>query len=223
MSDDRGGYDYQFVETPSDMFLCKICHLPSKVPHLSICCGHTFCESCLDATKKVTVTYSLKVCPMCRSRCFKTFLNKQNKRAIKSLFVFCTNTNRGCDCQGEVNHITGHLGNSDGCQFEEVKCSNDCGLILQRQNLSSHVDNDCPCREVRCQYCSVAGQHQFIMSEHVNQCAKVPLPCPNNCGVDFILREDMAVHKTTCLFEEIECPNDCDKNLQRKKMANHQC
>ena len=215
----RGGYDYQFVDTPSDMFVCKICHLPSKVPHLSVCCGHTFCESCLDGTKKV-IAYP-RACPMCRSSNFKTFLNKQNERAIKSLLVFCTNKDKGCDWQGEVNDITGHLGNSDGCQFEEVKCSNHCGLMLQRQHLPSHVDNECPCREVHCQYCSAAGQHQFIMGEHVGECAKLPLPCPNNCGVDSILREDMKVHKTTCPFEEIECPNDCGKNLQRQFMANH--
>ena len=135
--------------------------------------------------------------------------------------MFCTNKEEGCDWQGEVNEITGHLGNSNGCQFEEVNCSNDCGKMLQRQHLSSHVDNDYPCREVHCQYCSVAGQHQFIMGEHVDQCGKVPLPCPNNCGVDSILREDVGVHKTKCPLEEIECPNDCGKALQRQFVTSH--
>ena len=218
--DDRGGYDYQFVEKPSDELLCKICHLPSKEPHLSVCCGHTFCKSCLDGIKPCMFS-EVVTCPMCRYENFSTVANKQNERIIKNLHVYCTNKDKGCDWQGEVNEITGHLGNSSGCQFEEVKCSNDCGKMLQRRHLSSHVDNDCPCREVHCQYCNIAGQHQFIMGEHVNQCAKVPLPCPNNCGVDSILREDMAVHKTTCPFEEMECPNDCGKVLQRQFMTSH--
>ena len=220
---DRGGYDYQFFDKPSDMLLCKICHLPSKEPHLSVCCGHTFCKSCLDGIKQTKSYFQFNdvVCPMCRSEDFDTVANKQNERAIKNLRVFCTNKDKGCDWHGEINDISGHLGNSDGCQFEEVKCSNDCDLMLQRQHLPSHIDNECPCRDVHCQYCSVVGQYRFIMNEHVDQCAKVPLPCPNSCGVDSILREDMEVHKTTCPFEEMECPNDCSKVLQRQFMTTH--
>ena len=224
MSVDRGGYDYQFVDTPSDVLLCKICHFPSKEPHLSVCCGHTFCKSCLDGIKQrkpFRLFPEVVACPMCRCESFNSVANKQNERAIKNLHVFCTNKDKGCDWQGEVNHITSHLGNSSGCQFEEIKCSNDCGLVLQRQHLSNHVDNECPCREVHCKYCSMVGQYQFILGEHVDECAKVPLPCPNNCGVDSILREDMEVHKTKCPLEEIECPNDCGKVLQRLFMANH--
>ena len=96
------------------------------------------------------------------------------------------------------------IGSSDGCLFEEVKCSNNCGLLLQRQHLPDHVDNECPYQEVQCQYCSIAGQYQFIKGQHVDQCSKLPLPYPNSCGVDSILNEDMKVHKATCPLEEIQ-------------------
>ena len=141
-------------------------------------------------------------------------------REGKSL-VLCNNKDKGCDWQGKVSDITGHLGNSDGCQFEEVKCSNYCGLMLQRQNLSSHVDYECPYREVHCSYCSMVGQYQFVMSQHADQCTEAPLPSNSGCGVDSILHEDMEVHKTTCPFEEIECPNDCGETLQEQFMTNH--
>ena len=160
-------------------------------------------------------------CPMCRSNGFKTFINKQNDRAIKNLHIFCTNKDKRCDWQGEINDITGHLRSSNGCSFEEVKCSEGCGLLLQRQHLSDHVDNKCPSRKVHCQYCNMVGKHQFIEGQHVDQCSKLPLPCPNSCGVDTILREDMEAHKATCPLEEIECPNDCGKVLQRQSMSNH--
>ena len=141
---------------------------------------------------------------------------------IKGL-VYCTNKDKGCDWQGEVNDITGHLGNSDtdGCQFEEVKCINDCGLMLQRQNLSSHVDYECPYRDVHCTYCNIVGQYQFIMNQHADQCTEAPLPSNAGCGVVSILRGDMKVQKTTCPFEEIECPNDCGVTLQEQYMASH--
>ena len=46
LSTHRAGYDHQFINIPLDMLLHKICHLPNKQPHLSICCDHTFCKSC---------------------------------------------------------------------------------------------------------------------------------------------------------------------------------
>ena len=99
---------------------------------------------------------------------------------------------------------------------EEVKCSNDCGLLLQRQHQPSHVD-ECPCCEVHCQYCSMAGQYQFTTGQHVEQCSKPPLPCPNSCGVDSILHENMEEHKAsyTCPLQEVECPSDWSKVLQK--------
>ena len=54
--DKFGGYAFRFVLDPLpdelSNLLCKICHLPSKDPHLSRCCGHTFCKSCADHSKK---------------------------------------------------------------------------------------------------------------------------------------------------------------------------
>ena len=70
-----GGFEYQFVTPPPDMFICKICHLPSRDPHLTMCCGHAFCESCLDGMKKAKSIVS-NVCPVCRSEDFVTFPNK---------------------------------------------------------------------------------------------------------------------------------------------------
>ena len=160
-------------------------------------------------------------CPMCRSEDFSTVANKQNERVIKSLRVVCTNKDKGCDWQGEINNITGHLGSSRGCSFEEVKCSNDCGQLLQRRHLPDHTANECLCREIHCKYCSVVGEYQFIEGEHITQCPKFPLSCPNNCGMKIIFREDMEAHKIACSLEEIECPNDCSKILQRQFMGNH--
>ena len=113
-----GGYDYQFVDPLPDTLICVICQLPSRDPHLSACCGYTFCKSCLDAAKRA----SCDACPLCRSEEFVTMPNKQANRAIRSRHVFCTNKDKGCKWQGELNDITNHLGNSDGCQFEDTHC-----------------------------------------------------------------------------------------------------
>ena len=56
--------------------------------HLSVCFGHTFCNSCLKNVKKLTVLSD--ACPMCRSNQFTTVPNKQNERTVLNLKVLCT-------------------------------------------------------------------------------------------------------------------------------------
>jgi len=188
-SNSRGGYDFQFVKTPADWLICNICQHPSREPHLSGCCGHTFCKYCLEAAKgAATIT---DACPICRCEEFATTPHKQADRTIRSLYVFCTNRGKGCEWQGEVNDIINHLGNSNGCQFEEVICSNYCGQRLQRQYLTSHVKDECVRRKVDCQYCQITGEHQFIEGEHKEQCSEFLIACPK---VGRVPRDDVEEH-----------------------------
>ena len=219
----RGGYDYSFVHAPPDELVCKICHCPSREPHLSVCCGHTFCKSCLEDAKQASMVTS--ACPMCREENFTTFPNKQNERAVKNLHMFCTNKGRGCDWQGELNDITGHLSNNDGCLFERIYCSNKCGLSLERQYMSNHVYIDCPRSKIICLYCSITGERQFINGvHHKEQCPKVPLLCPNKCNIGKVLRETMEAHKAECPLEVIQCEYHevgCKDSIVRKDKMKH--
>ena len=198
MANQTGGYDYEFVHTPSDTLICQICHFPSKEPHLSLCCGHTFCKSCLEAAKRVKSVSS--ACPVCRNTESVTVFNKQADRIIRSLHVHCSNIKKGCKWQGEINSITSHINHKDGCQFQEVNCPNNCGVAYQRRYLTSHVDAKCPCRKVNCQYCHDIGEHQFIDGKHKEKCPKFPLPCPNKCNVGTIPREDMEMHRRSVSY-----------------------
>ena len=215
-----GGYDYQFVETPPDKLICKICHFPSREPFLSECCGHTFCKSCIDHAKKATLYYPF-LCPVCRSENFPLFRNKQNERDIKSLYVFCSNKERGCKWQGELNNINDHLKNNDGCSFEEVACSNNCESVLQRKFLNDHLMNDCPRRKSDCQYCHITDEFQYIEGSHMKKCPKYPLPCPNDCGISDIPRESVDDHQKMCPLEEVECSNHCGVSMQRQYLQGH--
>ncbi|XP_065901944.1 TNF receptor-associated factor 4-like [Dysidea avara] len=218
-SSEMGGYDYSFVDTPPDRLVCTICHFPSRNPYLTTCCGHVFCKSCLDNHKEVS-----KVCPVCREEEFIVYTNKQADREIRSLHVMCSNQERGCEWQGELNDINNHLVNSDGCHFENVKCSNECGKMLQRRYLTSHVETECPHRKIDCQYCDITGEQQFIEGEHKEQCPKLALPCPNKCEVESLLREDMEAHRKECPFEMVQCEYynvGCEERMMRKRKKEH--
>jgi len=218
-----GGYDYKFTDVPLDRLLCNICQFISRDPHLSVCCGQVFCKSCLDGTRRASTINDS--CPVCRDKEFVTFPNKQADREIRSLHVMCTNKERGCEWEGELNDINNHLGNSDGCQFEDVKCSNECGKMLQRQYLISHVETECPCRKVDCQYCHITGGLFYIKNKHMEQCPKLPIPCPNMCERGTLLREDMEAHRKECPLEMVQCEYHnvgCEERIMRKRKGNHE-
>ena len=212
------GYEYDFVDSIPDRMLCEICHLPSRDPYLSVCCGHLFCKSCVENVRNSPVS---NTCPVCRSEEFMAFPDKAINREIISLHVFCTNKVMGCEWQGELNDINNHLGNSNGCQFEKVKCFNECGKIIQRRYLTRHVTAVCPHCNVNCQYCHDIGEHQFIEGQHKEECPKLPLPCPNKCEVGSVPRQDMNKHRKECQLEVIDCSNDCGVKLERQHLSNH--
>ena len=80
---------------------------------------------------RLTATLTSNACPVCRGKGFVTYPQKEADREIRALYIYCTNKGRGCEWQGELNDINNHLGNSNGCKFEEVKCSNECGKMIE--------------------------------------------------------------------------------------------
>ena len=219
-----GGYEYSFVNDPPDHCICKICHHPSRDAYMTgPCCeGQTICKSCLDHWQ---ITAGNWKCPVCSKEEGGFHRNYPIQREIKSLHIYCTKKEKGCEWQGKLNDFNSHLDSSNGCQFEEVKCSNECGKMIQRQYLTSHVETECPCRRVNCQYCHDTGEHQFIKGQHKEECPKLPLPCPNKCKFGSVLREDMEAHRKECPLEMIQCEYysvGCKRvKLARKDMENH--
>ena len=220
-----GGYEYDFVDALPDRLVCKICDFPSRVPHLSVCCGHSFCVSCLDSAKKARgIT---KACPICRARDdqFVTVPNKQADRELKQLQILCPNKEKGCKWQGELSNVDGHLESGEGCQYEDVKCPNDdCEEVVQRQFMLRHA-YECPHRYKICEYCRAMDKYQLIEGEHKKQCPKFPLPCPNKCEIESIPREDMEAHRKECPLEVIQCDYHsmgCEESMVRKRKRKHE-
>ena len=221
LSSDKGGFDYKFVDTLLDTLVCKICYYPSRNPHLSVCCGHVFCKSCLEGAEKVTT--ATKACPVCRSEEFSYFPNKQADRIISGLHVHCTNYKKGCQWQGKIYNIDSHITGSEGCQFVDVSCSNHCGRYLQRQHLAGHIEYNCACRKVTCQYCGITGEHRFIEGPHKQECIKRPLLYPNKCELP-TTASNLAEHLKICPLELTECEYHmvgCRTRILRQDQKKH--
>ena len=216
------GYEYDFVHQPHDRYMCLICHLPSKDPQMTgeCCRGQIMCKPCLDYAHKIRP--SANICPVCRKEGLVTYPNFQLDREIRCLHVYCINKERGCEWQGEVNNVKDHLINSNGCQFQEVECTSSCGNMIERRNLATHTDTECPRRKVNCEYChNITLEYQLMALLHINECPKFPIPCPNKCNVGTVPREDMEKHKGECQLEVIECSSKCGSKLERQKLSAH--
>lgn len=219
----HGGYEYKFLDPPHSRYICIICQLPSKDPYMTgnCCRGQILCKSCLDRTSPYTKSNN---CPICRKEGFVSYPNWHLDREIKSLRVYCSNKEKGCKWQGELYDIDNHLGNPDGCRFEEVDCLSGCGRIMQRQYVTVHVENECPNRKSDCQYCYIAGEFQFIEGQHKEECPKFLLSCPNKCDIENICREDMEAHRRDCPLEMIQCEYydvGCKVSVARRDQEKH--
>ena len=222
-----GGYDCDFIESPADDLLCKICHYPACDPVLTECCGHNFCSRCLECYLQSTVI-DHSSCPYCREEKFQTMPDKKTKRSVLNLKVFCPHKYQGCTWIGELrsmeDHVNENSNNNIGCPFTELQCSNGCGVVMQRRLVEGHLKSECELREVKCEYCNTTGSYQWINSSHHEECPKYPVECPNHCEVGHVRREEISGHLEECPLAIVECPYaavGCESVVRRKEEMEH--
>ncbi|KAK2502020.1 hypothetical protein MC885_021472 [Smutsia gigantea] len=165
-------------------------------------------------------TCSFNVVP-CPNRC-PTKLSRRDlpahlqhdcpKRHLKC--EFC-----GCDFSGEA--FESHEG---VCPQESVYCENKCGARMMRRLLAQHAASECPKRTQPCTYCTKEFVFDTIQS-HQYQCPQLPVPCPNQCGVGTVAREDLPGHlKDSCSTALVLCPfkdSGCKHRCPKLAMARH--
>ena len=223
-----GGYDYDFVESPADDLLCKICQYPARDPQqTNECCGQTFCAMCLDKYMESKILDN-KQCPYCKTMSFTFMRDAKTKRYVESLKVFCPHKSLGCTWTNELRSLEEHLvkdiDNKRGCPFTELQCSNGCGVVMQRRLVEGHLKSECELREVKCEYCNTTGSYQWINSSHHEECPKYPVECPNHCEVGHVRREEIRGHLEECPLAIVECPYaavGCESVVRRKEEMEH--
>ena len=219
-----GGYSYKFVDgDPPDEYLCHICTLVARDPQQVTCCYNIYCKSCLDTLKEKGQLGQGFVCPTCRSSLEgKYFKDGRVERGIKSLTVYCTNTNSGCQWMGTIKDIDTHL---NSCTYQLVPCTNGCGEKIRRSILETHLTDNCPKRIVNCQYCNRKGRYQLITSSsHLDECPDLPIQCSNEGCNEKIPRHSLASHNETCPRAIIPCEYNtvgCDKKMKREEQEKH--
>ena len=194
----ESGYDYNFVNPVPDRLVCNICQFPCCKTQLTECCGHVYCQPCVEKVK--TVADREYSCPMCREVNFKTIAHHEADRTIKELLIYCPNNKEGwgkCSWTGALGNINRHLKN---CKVECRRCGVSLGYHAMRRHLAT--------LSCQCKYC------------HSKKKCCCQVACPNKCGQD-VLRDKIAEHKKVCPSERVECKYQCGVKLARYEIEKH--
>ncbi|XP_064398235.1 TNF receptor-associated factor 4-like [Halichondria panicea] len=224
-----GGYDYQFVEEPSDNLKCLICLCVARDPqqHGNGGCGKIYCKSCIDQYMMIN-----DKCPNCR-KVITTFKDERSNRDIQSLKVKCTNHTNGCQWVGELRHVDEH---PNTCVYVKLPCPNDCGdgseiVLIEatqffRKDLQKHLKDECPRRQYSCPHCQETDEYRYTTGEHIKICPKMVIQCYNtpHCKATFP-QETKDAHLSTCQYQKIACKYSefgCKKIPFRKDLQKHE-
>ena len=225
---ESSGFECEFVEKPPEIIQteCLICLLILREPYQVICCGKSFCRSCIERVKSLN-----NPCPHCNETNFTDFPNKGHQQLIYQLKVRCTHQKEGCKWTGELGALDNHL-NLDpqpanqlkGCVFVTVKCTH-CSKSRQRQHINHHQITKCPKRPFTCEHCKVfKSTFKDVTTNHWYVCGCYPVPCSNKCGA-VLQRQNIESHVAKdCPLTDIECDfhyAGCEVRLPRKDMGEH--
>ncbi len=221
----KDGFDCEFEKEPKELqSKCSICLLILREPHLTSCCGYSFCQGCIE---KIAASPNSE-CPLCRKE-FHIYPNKWLKRELYQLKVYCTHKfcdgNEGCDWVGPLEQLDEHL-NSDthdqtkGCGFVRIKCDA-CDEDVLRKGYGVHTSDLCNERPFSCEHCGeYHSTYVDVIFNHWPQCPYHPVECTNKCG-KYTKRKDLDIHLfAECPLTSISC-EFCSVQIQRGEMHKH--
>ncbi|XP_078085864.1 TNF receptor-associated factor 5-like isoform X1 [Mustelus asterias] len=212
------GLNLQFVEPLEDRYKCATCSFVLCNPYQTGC-GHRFCENCIAELIEIK---PVAVCPIDHEKIIANWIFRDNccKREVWNLMVYCKNA-PDCNIKESFGRLGDHL---KKCQFETVPCINGCDAILQRKDLTGHLQTVCEYREEACQYCKVKLIFKNIKEHEDIACPKYPIQCTYNCGERF-LRSEFGTHLTKCPETEVECSYKkygCPVKEKRRMVKEHE-
>ena len=156
----KGGYDYEFIDSPPNSLECSICLLTLRDPHVISCCGNHFCHTCIGR-----IQGDGKPCPLCNEPNFTTFLHKGVKREVNALMICCCWRQLGCDWEGELGQLEQHLhpgagSRGKGCGYVIIECVYKCGDRFERRMIQDHELDACPRRPMEVQMSRLARKFE---------------------------------------------------------------
>jgi len=105
-----------------------------------------------------------------------------------------------------------------------------CGVLVLREDLSRHLEEECMFRQQQCQYCKLMTTADQLKEHEENDCEEYPVDCPK-CSTVKLPRKQLSSHldavngdceavEVLCAFESIGCKHG--KTMKREESRDHQ-
>ncbi len=220
VSFDIHSYNWSFLDTNSSSLdnFCVKCHKILEEPMLIECCGSHICKPC---AKPLLQLGKLSQCVNCDEKFVACITDKKKWKFILDLAILCPLHKIGCQWTGNIRGSQDHL--ILECYYASIECTAGCGEVVERHELTDHLENICLNRLATCQYCGKEGQFGTITGQHLLTCNQYYIQCPNGCG-DLILRLSFSEHLSLCSEFNILCVYNfagCKMKLKRRLMQSH--
>ena len=80
-------------------------------------------------------------------------------------------------------------------------------------------------RIIECRHCQYRGEFCYVVYQHLEECPRFPLPCPNRCNSGItILRKNLTAHEKACPLAKVKCrfyELGCKNFIARKDLKKH--
>ena len=129
-SNEDFGSEFDFIEKPSEEYLCPVTfELLLDPVQTNFCCGNHLSRGVAEKLQA-----GGKPCPLCKETPLRTTDDRFFKRKVRQLKVRCSNKSAGCEWVGELGELDNHLkpGSVEGpCHFVDVECPLQCGRLVK--------------------------------------------------------------------------------------------
>lgn len=146
----------KFVNEPAAL-ICPVCQKIFREPVISVRCGHTFCQQCIESMIRAGTP-----CPVDDVQCDtgQLVLNRAVSGQIDDLLIYC--------CHGLISHNNGL-----SCEKDEGGCSE-----VIRFGDRQHHEDSCGYSKTVCpvggEACGLLRKH--AVEDHLSKCTKAPCP-----------------------------------------------
>lgn len=198
---------YSVLLKSSIDFICPVCKDLLYNPQQATCCKEHICEPCIQLIKE-----EKRPCPVCRNKKFPVKVNSRFRKMLGSQEVVCPNATKGCKWTDCLDNLESHLDSVSGlCDYVVVSCPLDCGIMLERYQLTGHITDECINRSKELDLPTTTTE--------------MSIPCSNKCG-QFFDKGYLRDHLTSeCPLRIVSCPCSIlgcqSKEITHKDLRDH--
>jgi len=210
-----------FKQPLNQKYLCAVCEQVLLFPVSFPECSHHACNECFN---QLTKDKKMKrVCPRdgVSINRREVIVDGSLQDELKNLEVICPMADNQCTWKGRFHALEEHY---QVCDYVTMQCPNGCGFQCLRSMMPMHMKSQCSKRTIKCEFCT----RQFFADleiEHLKHCTKLPVACPQSCGIKDLSRDEMENHlENECPLHEANCPFQlfgCNYSCIRRDLTPH--